>query len=86
MKKRFTSNTKKPKENPTPKKSESLSDGYDSDNETGTFSSWLKSGRDVELMKAFVIINSIIVFFTMSWPQMKEMFVTLYSSFTETEN
>lgn len=65
------------------KKSQNTTDGIDSDTETGTFSSWLRSGEGTELMKLFVIGNSIIVFITMSWPHLKQMFGTIYEMLTE---
>lgn len=74
--------TKKTVKSP-PKKSDNISEGYDSDTETGTFSAWLRSGEGTELMKIFVIANSIIVFLTMSWPHLKEMFETIYTMITE---
>lgn len=63
------------------KKSDTVTEGYDSDNERGTFSAWLRTGEGVELMKMFVITNSLIVFLTMTWPHIKEMLGVLYSFF-----
>lgn len=76
-------NSRKAVVKPPPKKSEVTTDGYDSDNETGTFGAWLRTGEGTELMKIFVIANSIIVFLTMSWPHLKEMFSTIYTMITE---
>lgn len=45
------------------------------DEETG-FGSWLKSGTGIEWMRLFVIGNSLIVFLTMTWPQMQKVFAT----------
>lgn len=46
-------------------------DATDSDEEI-SFSNWLRTADGIELMKLFVVMNSLIVFLTMSWPQIKE--------------
>ncbi|XP_014468519.1 PREDICTED: uncharacterized protein LOC106741247 [Dinoponera quadriceps] len=45
-----------------------------SDDENQGFASWLRSSTGVEMMRLFVIANSILVFVTMAWPNMKESF------------
>ncbi|EFN88992.1 hypothetical protein EAI_11785 [Harpegnathos saltator] len=45
-----------------------------SDDENQGFGSWLRSGTGIEMMRLFVIANSILVFVTMAWPNMKESF------------
>lgn len=41
------------------------------------FSDWLQSGSGVEMMRLFVIANSLLVFMTMAWPNMQEAFSIL---------
>ncbi|XP_046744799.1 uncharacterized protein LOC124410457 [Diprion similis] len=36
------------------------------------FAEWLRSSSGVELMRLFVIANSLVVFVTMAWPNMQE--------------
>ncbi|BES92548.1 Hypothetical protein NTJ_05356 [Nesidiocoris tenuis] len=45
------------------------------------FSQWLQSGSSVEYMRVFVVVNSLVVFMTMGWPQMQQFFATLMSFF-----
>lgn len=45
-----------------------------SDDENQGFGNWLRSSTGVEMMRLFVIVNSILVFVTMAWPNMKESF------------
>lgn len=45
-----------------------------SDDENQGFGNWLRSGTGIEMMRLFVIANSILVFVTMAWPNMKESF------------
>lgn len=48
-----------------------------SDDENQGFGNWLRSSSGVEMMRLFVIANSILVFVTMAWPNMKESFYIL---------
>lgn len=57
--------------NNTPDKTSS---GDLSDDENQGFGNWLRSSTGVEMMRFFVIANSILVFMTMAWPNMKESF------------
>lgn len=41
------------------------------------FGEWLRSSNGVELMRLFVIANSLVVFITMAWPNMSEAFFIL---------
>lgn len=45
-----------------------------SDDENQGFGNWLRSSTGVEMMRLFVIVNSILVFVTMAWPSMRESF------------
>lgn len=45
-----------------------------SDDDNQGFGNWLRSTTGVEMMRLFVIANSILVFMTMAWPNMKESF------------
>jgi len=46
----------------------------DLDDEDIGFGGWLKTGEGIEWMKLFVIGNSLIVFLTMTWPQLQKSF------------
>ncbi|XP_017796252.1 PREDICTED: uncharacterized protein LOC108577580 [Habropoda laboriosa] len=41
------------------------------------FSEWLRSSDGLEMMRLFVIANSILIFFTMGLPKMQELISTL---------
>lgn len=45
----------------------------DSEDEGG-FSKWLKSDEGVELIKFFVLGNAIVIFLTITWPSVQEVF------------
>lgn len=38
------------------------------------FGEWLRSNDGVEMMRLFVIANSLLIFVTMAWPNMKDTF------------
>lgn len=44
----------------------------DDDSENQGFGTWLRSTDGVEMMRLFVIANSLLVFVTMAWPNMQE--------------
>lgn len=44
----------------------------DLDDEDIGFGGWLKSGDGIEWIRLFVIGNSLIVFLTMTWPQIQK--------------
>lgn len=48
--------------------------GDPSDDENQGFGTWLRSSTGVEMMRLFVIANSMLVFVTMAWPNIKEFF------------
>ncbi|XP_011351501.1 uncharacterized protein LOC105287578 isoform X1 [Ooceraea biroi] len=75
MKKRGGSENKggKSRQNET----EKLDSGDMSDDENQDFGNWLRSSTGVEMMRLFVIANSILVFVTMAWPNMRESFYIL---------
>lgn len=50
------------------------------------FSEWLRTGEGVAYMRWFVVFNSLIVFLSMSWPQMTTTVKALISYFTEEED
>lgn len=58
-------------------KKDSVSEPILEDEEIGSFSSWLRSGAGVEYMRIFVVLNSLIVFMTMAWPQMEQFYIHL---------
>ncbi|KYN34425.1 hypothetical protein ALC56_11533, partial [Trachymyrmex septentrionalis] len=45
-----------------------------SDDENQGFGNWIRSSTGIEMMRLFVIANSILVFVTIAWPNMKESF------------
>ncbi|KZC03752.1 hypothetical protein WN55_06399 [Dufourea novaeangliae] len=47
------------------------------DIENQGFSDWLRSSDGIEMMRLFVIANSILVFVTMGWPKMQEAILYL---------
>jgi len=52
-----------------------------SDDENQGFGNWLRSNTGTEMMRLFVIVNSILVFVTMGWPNMKESFYIIKDYF-----
>ncbi|KAK0079631.1 hypothetical protein PV326_008631 [Microctonus aethiopoides] len=44
------------------------------DDENQGFSNWLRSSDGVEMMRLFVIANSLLVFITMAWPNMQQVY------------
>ncbi|XP_011634343.1 uncharacterized protein LOC105425323 [Pogonomyrmex barbatus] len=57
-----------------------------SDDENQGFGSWLRSSTGVEMMRLFVIANSILVFVTMAWPNMKESFYIIKDYLVREDN
>lgn len=57
-----------------------------SDDENQAFGNWLRSSTGVEMMRLFVIANSILVFVTMAWPNMKESFYIIKDFFVGEED
>ena len=49
----------------------------DDDSENQGFGTWLRSTDGVEMMRLFVIANSLLVFVTMAWPNMQEALTIL---------
>ncbi|KAK4881261.1 hypothetical protein RN001_004580 [Aquatica leii] len=49
----------------------------DSDDER-SFSNWFRTADGIEFLKLFVILNSIVVFTTLAWPNVKESLNELY--------
>ncbi|XP_076628761.1 exit protein of rhodopsin and TRP A [Colletes latitarsis] len=49
------------------------------------FSEWLRSSDGIEMMRLFVIANSILVFVTMGWPKMQEVISALRDYFSGEE-
>lgn len=58
-----------------PSTSTALQEVYDSEDEGG-FSKWWREGEGTELMKLFVIGNSLVVFLVMSWPNIREALIS----------
>ncbi|XP_055524156.1 uncharacterized protein LOC129717906 [Wyeomyia smithii] len=57
-------------------------DGTVEDEFNSGFGQYLRSPQAVEMMKLFVIANTVVVFFTMAWPQMQHSFQVIKSLFT----
>lgn len=51
---------------------EKVNSGEMSDDENQGFGNWLRSSTGVEIMRLFVIVNSILLFATMAWPNIRE--------------
>lgn len=49
----------------------------DDDNHNEGFSDWLRSNSGIEMMKLFVVANSLLVFITMAWPSMKDSLIII---------
>ncbi|XP_076239670.1 exit protein of rhodopsin and TRP A [Calliopsis andreniformis] len=45
------------------------------------FGDWLRSSDGIEMMRLFVIANSILIFFTMGWPKIQETITILKQYF-----
>lgn len=56
------------------KKNEKKNEISLSDEENQGFSDWLRSNDGLEMMRLFVIANSILIFFTMGLPKFQEVF------------
>ncbi|KAL6439612.1 hypothetical protein ACFW04_004007 [Cataglyphis niger] len=57
-----------------------------SDDDNQGFGNWLRSSSGVEMLRLFVIANSILVFVTMGWPNMKESFYIIRDYFIGEED
>lgn len=56
------------------------------DNDFGeerSFSEWLRQEDGLGSMKLFVVVNSIVVFGLMAWPNMKQTLLMIYEYFTD---
>ncbi|XP_053678958.1 uncharacterized protein LOC128729312 [Anopheles nili] len=49
------------------------------DDANAGFGKYLRSQEGIEMMKLFVIANTIVVFMTMAWPQMQQSYQILRS-------
>lgn len=65
---------------------ENLDSGDLSDDGNQGFGNWLRSSTGIEMMRLFVIANSILVFVTMAWPSMKESFYIIKDYFVGEED
>lgn len=65
---------------------ENLDSGGLSDDENQGFGNWLRSSTGIEMMRLFVIANSILVFVTMAWPNMRESFYIIKEYFVGEED
>lgn len=52
----------------------------DEDQNSG-FAEYLRSSQGAEMLKLFVVANSIVMFLTVAWPQMKKSYELLMSYF-----
>lgn len=72
------------------KKNEKKEDGdgviLQNDTDNQGFSDWLRSSDGLEMMRLFVIANSILIFVTMGVPKMQEVISVLNDYFFGTNN
>lgn len=68
----------KPKEAPQTSSTTSPIDDFSDSEDEGGFSKWLRSNEGIELLKFFVLGNSLVVFLMMTWPNMREAFNSAY--------
>uniref|UniRef100_A0A1Q3FT17 Uncharacterized protein n=1 Tax=Culex tarsalis TaxID=7177 RepID=A0A1Q3FT17_CULTA len=54
--------------------------GGDEDQNSG-FAEYLRSSQGAEMLKLFVVANSIVMFLTVAWPQMKKSYELLMTFF-----
>ncbi|XP_035789510.1 uncharacterized protein LOC118465382 [Anopheles albimanus] len=65
-----------------PKEQQSTVQRHGLDDETNAgFGKYLRSQEGIEMMKLFVIANTIVVFMTMAWPQMQQSYQIIRSMF-----
>lgn len=81
--KRRTTDNKQKGSTDSPKEQSENNDDILVEEPNSGFSSWLRTGEGVEYMRTFVIINSLIVFSTMTWPQLQKMFNIIRSYWDE---
>lgn len=55
----------------------------DQDDDDAGFGGWLRSADGATYMRLFVLSNSLMVFLTFGWPQIKKSFEIIHSFFTE---
>jgi len=79
------SNENKSRQNGSNAKTKSDS-GDLSDEENQGFGNWLRSSTGIEMMRLFVIANSILVFVTMGWSNMRESFYIIRDYFVGEED
>ncbi|KAJ8894513.1 hypothetical protein PR048_007167 [Dryococelus australis] len=78
MKKRRHGNKSPVPSTQDPKTSQHVDDQLSDDDTNQGFGNWLKSEEGFEYMRLFVIVNSILVIFTMSWSHMSEVFSAIH--------
>jgi len=87
MKKRGNNENKGSKSHQNANNTTEKSDSGDvSDDDNQSFGNWLRSSTGFEMMRLFVIANSILVFVTMAWPNMKESFNIIKDYFVGEED
>lgn len=68
MIKRNSTTKKKP-----PQQEQTVTTPVEDSDDEGGFSKWLQDSQDAKFIWYFVIINSSIVFLTMTWPKIQEI-------------
>ncbi|KAL0126666.1 hypothetical protein PUN28_005206 [Cardiocondyla obscurior] len=66
--------------------SEKSDPGGLSEDENQGFGNWLRSSTGIEMMRLFVITNSILLFVTMGWPNIRESFYIIKDYLMDEEN
>ncbi|XP_011309130.1 uncharacterized protein Xport-A isoform X1 [Fopius arisanus] len=58
-------------------KEKKVDDVNDDDEHNQGFSDWLRSVDGIEMMRLFVIANSLLVFITIAWPNMQQTYTII---------
>ncbi|XP_015108882.1 uncharacterized protein LOC107035800 [Diachasma alloeum] len=59
------------------KEKKKVEDINDDDGHNQGFSDWLRSVDGIEMMRLFVIANSLLVFITIAWPNMQQTYTII---------
>ncbi|XP_053979876.1 uncharacterized protein LOC128877000 [Hylaeus volcanicus] len=78
-------NETKPAEDKKNEKNAEQEIALNDDTHNQGFSEWLRSSDGIEMMRLFVIANSVLVFVTMGWPKMQEAIAVVKDYFYEEE-
>ncbi|XP_063990229.1 uncharacterized protein LOC135169297 [Diachasmimorpha longicaudata] len=68
------------------KEKKKVEDVNDDDGHNQGFSDWLRSVDGIEMMRLFVIANSLLVFITIAWPNMQQTYTIIKEYITGEED